>query len=78
MKFHWQLHCSYLFPGTVHQLKSGGAEIGVPEKVLRGQKMPLLENTRLFLLNFYKQSGSKKLLITIKRLIKHQGNKVRK
>ena len=49
--------------GTMHQPKSGGAEMGVTEKFLRPRplecrKTPLLENTCLFLLNFYKQSVS--------------------
>ena len=73
--------------GTAHQSKSGGAEMGVPEiflklRPLERRKRPLLENTWLFLLNFYKQSGSEKISISIKidkislRVIKHQANQV--
>ena len=59
--------------------------MGVPEKFLRPhplerRKTPLLENTCLFLLNFYKLSGSEKTSRTIKieKLAKHQANQVRK
>ena len=50
--------------------------MGVPEN--------FLENTCLFLLNFYKQSGSEKISITIKldkislKVIQHEANQVRK
>ena len=61
----------------------------VPEKILKPRplerwKTPLLENTCLFLLNFYKQSCSEKMSVTIEidkisfRVTKHQANQVRK
>ena len=46
--------------------------------------MPLLENTCLFLLNFYKRSGLEKISITMKidkislRVTEHQAKQVRK
>ena len=53
--------------------------MGLSEKLLKARplerrKRPLLENTFLFLLNFYKQSGSENSL----RVTKHQANQARK
>ena len=63
--------------------------MGMSENFLRPRRLerwktPLLEDTCLFLVNFYKQSGSEKMSITIKldkislKVIKHQANQVRK
>ena len=69
----------YLQAGTAHQFKSRGAEMGLSEKSLKPRplerrKRLLLENTFLFLLDFYKQSGSENSL----RVTKHQANQARK